>query len=216
MLNSNKSKIDIINWKRKDHFNFFKSFEQPFWGINTILNCTQSHAYCSSYGISFFMYYLYHSLKAANHIKEFKCRIENDEVYEYEHIGGTITVLRNDETFGFAYFDYYENFAEFSKHTKSKMTSAKITNGLISDPNLTNLIYFSVLPEIKFTNFQHAQRSPVQNSAPMIVFGQYEKVNGQVLLPISLHVHHALCDGLHVEKFIKSFQSYLELDTKAI
>ncbi|WP_259065228.1 CatA-like O-acetyltransferase [Mucilaginibacter sp. X4EP1] len=206
-----KDKLDLTTWKRRDHFNFFKTFHQPFWGITTAINCTQAYAYCKAANVSFFMYYLYQSLSAANSIREFKYRMEGDDVYEYRSISGSITVLRNDETFGFAYFDYNDDFNTFSKDTKLKLTAAKVTSGLRTDVNINNVIYYSILPGINFTSMQHAQHLGIQSSVPMIVFGQYQHSNGQVLLPISVHVHHALCDGLHVEKYIKLFQSKMEL-----
>ena len=211
MHTSLKYKLDLPTWKRRDHFNFFRTFEQPFWGISTEINCTQAHAYCKAAGISFFMYYLYQSLRAANGIKEFKYRIEGQDIYEYQSISGSITVLRNDETFGFAYFDYNEDFSVFSQATKSNITSIKVTSGLQPNPDINSVIHYSVLPGIKFTNMQHAQHLSGQNSVPMIVFGQYHNSNGQILLPISVHVHHALCDGVHVEKLIKLFQAKMEL-----
>jgi len=206
-----KDKLDLTTWKRRDHFNFFKTFQQPLWGITTTINCTQAYAYCKAANVSFFMYYLYQSLRVANSIREFKYRIEGQDVYEYQSISGSITVLRNDETFGFAYFDDNEDFSIFSKETKSNLTATKVTSGLYANADINNVIYYSVLPGINFTSMQHAQHFSAQNSVPMIVFGQYHHLNGQMLLPISIHVHHALCDGVHVEKYLQLFQSKMEL-----
>lgn len=208
----NKHNIAISEWKRKDHYQFFRQFEQPFFGISTEMNCSKAYAYCKAYGVSFFLFYLHKSLLAANRVKEFRYRIEQEEVYEYERISGSITVLRRDETFGFAYFDYQTNFTAFAGTVKQAIDREKTEKGLKPDFNLNSLIHYSVLPGIGFASLQHAQLLSSGDSVPKIVFGKLAHRNGQVFLPVSVHVHHALCDGLHVTRFLENYQKYLELE----
>lgn len=207
----NKYKIDINQWKRKAHYNFFKDFQQPFFGITSTINCTEAYNYCKSYNTSFFLYYLHKSLVAANQVKEFRYRIEQNEVFEYEQISGSITVLRKNETFGFAYFDYYRDFETFRTETKAIIDLEKTTNGLHLKPGINNLIHYSVLPDINFSSLQHAQMMTATDSVPKIVFGKLKCLKGQILLPVSVHVHHALCDGLHVSKFLEIYNCQMQI-----
>lgn len=41
---------------------------------------------------------------------------------------------------------------------------------------------------------------------PIITCGKYFIQGDQILLPISLQVHHAVCDGYHTSKFIEELQ----------
>lgn len=157
MQNLNKHKIAISTWKRKDHYNFFKQFEQPFFGINTELNCTKAYRFCKAYDVPFFMFYLHKSLLVVNQVKEFRYRIEKEDIFEYESISGSITVIRSDETFGFAYFGYQLHFTEFAKTARNAIDAEKTAKGLKPDFNLNSLIHYSVLPTIKFTALHHAQ-----------------------------------------------------------
>lgn len=207
----NKNKIDINCWKRKDHYNFFKNFEQPFFGITTAINCTEAYAYCKAYQIPFFLYYLHKSLLAVNQVKEFRYRIENNEVVEYTHISGSITVLRKDETFGFAYFNYEPYFKTFANNAKSAINLEKSGGGLRLKANCTDLIHYSVLPGINFSSMQHAQMFSGGDTVPKIVFGKMIVENGEVLLPLSVHVNHALCDGFHVSKFLDIYQRQMQI-----
>jgi chloramphenicol O-acetyltransferase type A len=212
MGTKNKDKLVLDNWKRREHFEFFKSFAQPYWGVTSNINCTQAFAYCKSAKVSFFMYYLFQSLKVVNQLKEFKYRIEGGEVFEYKKISGSITVLRNDETFGFAYFDYLEDFVQFSNQTNAKIAAVKVTSGLHIQHAVNDIVYYSLLPGINFTSLQHALNYS-NNSIPLITFGKFHECEGRMNLPISVHVHHALCDGLHMEKFINAFQEKMELSS---
>jgi chloramphenicol O-acetyltransferase type A len=210
-MNLNKYKIDLNGWKRKDHYNFFKDFQQPYFGITSQINCTEAYRYCQCYNIPFFLYYLYQSLRSVNQVREFRYRIEQDGVYEYQQINGSITVMRNNETFGFAYFDYHSDFKKFSTAAKAAIDVEKVKNDLELKPYTYNLIHYSVLPDINFSSMQHAQMLSSLDSVPKIVFGKITFQHAQVLLPVSVHVHHALCDGLHVSKFLNHYTRQMQV-----
>ncbi|MEJ5052698.1 CatA-like O-acetyltransferase [Sphingobacterium sp. MYb382] len=211
MENSNKYKIDISNWKRRDHYNFFKGFQQPFFGITNMINCTEAYAYCKAHGVNFFLYYLHKSLIAVNQIKEFRYRMEGEEVFEYAIISGSVTVMRRNETFGFAYFNYQPNFESFSTTARLAIDHEKTNNGLQLRADLTSLIHYSVLPRVNFTSMQHAQHIASTDSIPKIVFGKLSFEGTQVLLPVAVHVHHALCDGIHVSNFFDAFNRQMQI-----
>ncbi|HAN77810.1 MAG TPA: chloramphenicol acetyltransferase, partial [Bacteroidales bacterium] len=48
------------------------------------------------------------------------------------------------------------------------------------------------------------------DSIPKISFGKFFKENDKLWLPVAVHAHHGLMDGLHVAKFIEKFQYYLD------
>lgn len=172
---------------------------------------TEAYRYCKSYNIPLLLYYLHKSMSAANHVTEFRYRMEDEQVVEYGQISGSITVLRNDETFGFAYFNYYPDFRSFSEEAKEQIKLEKIAKGLNLKPNTNDLIHYSVLPQLDFSSLQHAQMLSGNDSIPKIVFGKLVFKNGQVLLPVAVHVHHALCDGLHVSKFFENYEQRMQI-----
>ena len=52
-----KEKIDINTWIRKDHFEFFNTFEEPFFGVTVDVDCTATYQEAKEKGISFFLLY---------------------------------------------------------------------------------------------------------------------------------------------------------------
>jgi chloramphenicol O-acetyltransferase type A len=74
------------------------------------------------------------------------------------------------------------------------------------------VIHFSSLPWIKFTSISHARSFSFPDSCPKISFGKISEVNGVKVMPVSIHVHHALMDGIHVGQFIEGFQKQLDKD----
>ena len=72
-----------------------------------------------------------------------------------------------------------------------------------------DLIRYSVLPWMDFTSIDHARDFATRDSAPKITFGKITESNGRRTMPVSIHAHHALADGLHVAQFADQFQRYL-------
>ena len=48
------TELNIEEWARKDHFHFFRKFEEPFFGITVEMDCTEAYETAKKEGISFF------------------------------------------------------------------------------------------------------------------------------------------------------------------
>ncbi len=204
-----KKKLDINNWERKDQFFFFKQFEEPFFGICVNIDCTNAYAAAKESGISFFLYYLYQSLKAANSVEPFKYRINNDEVILYDTVHASPTINRPDGTFGFSYIDYYPDFSQFESLAKKEIERVQNSKGLVPAISGENVIHYSSIPWINFTSLSHARSFSFKDSCPKISFGKMTEEKGKKYMPLSVHVHHALMDGFHVGQFVDAFQELM-------
>ena len=128
----------------------------------------------------------------------------------HELIDGGSTVLNEDETFSFSYFDYDPNFKKFEeKATKELERIAGQEKSVNPADERDDLIHYSMIPWISFTSFAHACISGKEDSVPKIVFGKYTEQNELIKMPVSVEVHHSLMDGIHGGKFFELFQVYL-------
>ena len=204
-----KQKLDLDTWNRKEHFLFFKQMDEPFYGITTTIDCTQAYTRARSLGISFFSYYLHKTLGAVNAIENFRYRIIEDEVYIFDVIDASATVMREDKTFGFSYMAYAENPIDFAQIVQTEIERIQTTTGIFTREYPDNLIHFSALPWINFTSLSHARSFSWPDSCPKISFGKLTEENGKKSMPISVHVHHGLVDGYHVGLFIERLQQLM-------
>jgi chloramphenicol O-acetyltransferase type A len=201
--------LDINNWPRKDHFHFFRQFEEPFFGVTVKIDCTKAYNKCNQNGLSFFLFYLHASLTAANNTEPFRYRIAGDEIFVYDKVNASPTINRPDGTFGFAYIDYKENFSGFVKQAQAEINKVRNSKGLIPAIAGENVIHYSTIPWIDFTSLSHARSFSFKDSIPKITFGKMNEENERKLMPVSIHVHHGLMDGYHVGQFIDSFQQLM-------
>lgn len=204
-----KQEINLSSWNRKEHFEFFSKFEEPFFGITVNIDCTIAYDYTKQNNISLFLYYLYQSLKAANEVEAFKYRIINDKVFIYEKINASPTINRPDGTFGFAYMDYEKNENIFYKNAKQVIEIVKQSKGLKPATSGDNVIHFSAIPWINFTSLSHARSYSFKDSCPKISFGKIINENNKKSMNVAIHVHHALVDGYDVGLFIDKFQNLM-------
>ena len=205
-----KQKLNINEWVRKDQFNFFKQFEEPFFGVCVTVDCTIAYDIAKAMNVSFFLYYLHKSLAAANKIEAFKYRIDGDDIIVYDKVNASPTINRPDGTFGFSYMDYEESFEEFAKEAQQQIEKVQNTPGLIPAISGENVIHYSSIPWINFTSLSHARSFSFNDSIPKISFGKMTNENGKRTMPFSIHVHHALMDGYDVAKFIDLFQGLMD------
>ena len=201
-----KKIVDVANWSRNDHFHFFKQFEEPFFGICFQIDCTVAYSNCKESGSSFFLYYLYQALAAANDILPFRYRIEGEEVIEYSVIHASPTINRPDGSFGFAYLDYKPEMKEFIIQAQKEIEKVQQSKGLVPAMSGENVIHFSSIPWINFTSLSHARAFSYKDSIPKISFGKMTENSGTRLMPVSVHAHHGLMDGYHVGQFVELFQ----------
>jgi len=204
-----KQKLDLNSWNRKEHFLFFKQMEEPFYGITTTIDCTKAYAKAKVLDVSFFSYYLHKTLSAVNAVENFRYRIIEDEVYVFDVIDASATVMREDTTFGFSYMPFTEDINEFTQIVQTEIERMQTTTGVFTREYPDNLIHFSALPWINFTSLSHARSFTWPDSCPKISVGKLTEENGEKSMPISVHVHHGLADGYHVGLFLEKLQQFM-------
>lgn len=206
-----KTAIDLQNWNRKEHFEFFNGFNEPFFGIVSEIACGKALSFCRNNKVSFFHYYLYQSLRAANMVEEFRLRIEDDLPVSYNVIHASPTISRPDHTFGFSFVPFSENFQDFIGSAMAEAEAVASCSGLRLNENTSrnDVIHYSVVPWIKFTGLSHARHFSVHDSVPKITFGKYHATGGEMMIPVAVNAHHGLMDAWHVSLFLNHFEKFM-------
>ena len=202
--------LDLANWARRDLFEFFLGFDKPYFNICARLDITNLLALLrrrSNVNVS--LAYHYFALRIANEIEPFRYRLREGKVIVHDVINGGTTVLLPNDSFTFAYFDYEEDFEKFVLEAGRAVKDAQTGNHAFKPTNRDDTVYFTVLPWVSFTSFSHARNWGREDSVPRIAFGKFTKENDRILLPISVEVHHALMDGLHVGQYLARLEEAL-------
>jgi len=202
--------LDVTNWARRDVFEFFHGFDKPYFNLCARLDVTRLLALLRDRpDVSVSLAYHYFALRVANEIEPFRYRLKEGKVLVYDVIHGGTTVLLPNETFALAYFNYDENFGKFIGEAERAVKQVQSGDGAFRPSDRDDMIHFTVLPWVSFTSFSHARNWKREDSVPKIAFGKFTREKDSLLLPISVEVHHALVDGLHVGRYLARLEEVL-------
>jgi chloramphenicol O-acetyltransferase type A len=120
-----KHPIDLANWNRREHFEFFSRFEEPFFGLVANVDCTPALAEAKRLGVPFFLYYLYHAVQAVNKVENLRYRIEDGQVYRYDCIHASATIGRPDHTFSFSFIEQHDELGDFVRGAQAEIAAVQ-------------------------------------------------------------------------------------------
>lgn len=206
-------KIDLNNWKRKEHYGFFSKMDSPYFGLITEVDCTICFEEAKRTNTSFFARYLHKSLLAANSVEELRYRIIDNDVYLLDKVNAGSTIARKDGTFGLSYIHFNEDFDSFNQELQQEIEAVQNGTGLRlnNEDQKKDLVRHSSVPWTSFTGLLHPTSFNNNESVPKIVFGKFYEKNGKKMLPISIEAHHGLADGLHLSLYLKELQRLMDL-----
>ena len=202
--------VDVENWNRKTIYEYFKNFPDPFFNMTAQLDATALYRFCKDQKISFSLANLFYTLQTVNEIREFRIRIKDDRLVEFDRIEATMTIAHPDETFSFCYFEMQDNLRDFNEAGRAAVEKYTRLKTFDVERDRVDLIYCSVIPWVSFTSFKHAGRLDNKFSIPRIVWGKMFEDGGKKRLPHSCEVHHAIADGFHVGKYFMRLQEKLD------
>ncbi len=77
-------------------------------------------------------------------------------------------------------------------------------------PLPVNSFNISAIPWIDFTGFNLNLEKGFSYLLPIFTIGKYKWQNAKLIVPLSIQVHHSVCDGFHVSRFVIELQSLLD------
>lgn len=232
--------VDTARWARREAFELFRGFEQPFFSLCVRMDVAPLKAWLAAQpqpgGFSLACHYL--ALRLANEQRSFRLRLEPPaasaggapRVREHARVDGSTTVLRPDESFGFAQLCWRPNFADFRASGESAYRAVRESppgepapgfappqpepgDALAACGEATTM-YFTTLPWVHFTAFMHAWPGrALDGGTPRVVFGgvraESNRPGAPQWMPVQLDVHHALMDGLQAGRWLQSLEAAL-------
>jgi chloramphenicol O-acetyltransferase type A len=195
--------LDLARWSRRAHFEYFKTYDQPFFSITSPVDVTRW--YESSRrpdGPAFSTLYHYAALRAVNEIECLRYRLDGDRVLVHDVVHGGTTVLLDGGSFTFCYFEFDEDLETFEEGMRASIDAARQGRSELDPQDArTDLVHFTTLPWVHFTGIIHPRKPVEGDSIPKIAFGKGVADSGKIVMPVSIDAHHALVDGLHVGQF---------------
>lgn len=206
--------IDIDNWERKEHFNYFKEYDYPHINICANVDITKFYNYIKKKGYPFFLSFVYVTTKTANSIKEFRYRIRDNKIVVHDIVSPSFTVMTSKGVFSFCHGKFIDNFEEFKAENEKIIALTKDSIILEDEPNKDDVLFITSIPWVSFTNITHPINMHPVDSVPRIAWGKYFEENGSIKIPLSVQAHHAVVDGMHIGEYYDTIQKILDKPEK--
>ncbi|PCI00349.1 MAG: chloramphenicol acetyltransferase [Flavobacteriaceae bacterium] len=203
-------KIDIATWERKEVYEFFSGFSDPYFGLTAAVDVTKVIQRAKQDGKSVFGLYLHACIKAINTIENFKYRVIDGEVHVFETINASTTILRENKTFGFSFINFDQNLDKFQENINAEKERIQNSSNLFPPVNSLDCVYCSAIPWVNFTGHKEPVLGKEMETVPKLAYSKITEEKGKFSMTVSLDVNHALIDGYHASLFFTRFQEFLD------
>ena len=202
--------IPLEGWPRKEHYQFFRDFDYPYFSLCADLDVSIFAPMIKAHKISFTAAMMYLIARVANGIPEFRQRIREEGPIEHSIVHPSVTILSKDDLFTFCTVKYEPEFREFIQNAEKEIALVKEQPGLEEKIQDDSMLFMTSIPWVSFTSFHHPLKLQPADSVPRFAWGKYRQEGDRVVMPLSVQGHHALMDGLHVGLFYRDFQERLD------
>lgn len=203
-------RIDLGAWPRRKHFELFRGFAYPYFNLCAKVDVAPVVRAVRKRESSFTAHVVYLLVRAANEIAPFRHRIRGDTVVEHRVVHPSVTVLAENDLFAFCTFEYTENCSAFVRSAVEVMDRARRDPSIEDEPGRDDLLFMTAIPWVSFTSMMHPVPLSPADSIPRIAWGRYRAEAGRLPMPLSVHAHHGLMDGLHAGRFFERVQELID------
>lgn len=200
--------IDFEAWPRREHYRHYLDQVPCYYSMTVELDVTR----IKEENRRLFPTLLYALAKVVNRRQEFRMALDEAGTLGYvDCLSPLYTVFHPEtETFSCLWTEYAEDYGQFLRQYQEDLRRYGETEGFLAKPDPPAEVFsVSMLPWQTFTSF-HLELPKGQNFQPIFTLGRYRPVEGKLLMPLALQVHHAVCDGFHACRFVEEVQALLD------
>ena len=223
--------IDMEKDPRCGQFAYFRAMQYPFASVTVEVDITDMMTARGSR--PFFLSLLYAVVRAANAVPQLRRRILPDgrvaeydwcapsytamkpdgRVAEYDWCAPSYTAMKPDGVYVYCTVEGDMPYGTFIAEGQRRQREVLERGTLTEDGDVRSFFFVSSVPWVHYSQLQHPAESP-DDSNPRISWGKYVTANGRTTLPVTLTVHHALADGLHISIFYQKLEEELAALTR--
>ena len=200
--------IDKDNWKRKEYFDHYFFNVPCTYSMTVKMDITK----IIKKKQKLYPTMLYYITTVVNKYEEFKMTIdEKGRLGMFDTMLPSYTIFHQDtKTFSNLWTEYYCKYEDFCKAYEDDMLKYANQSGLFVKANVPkNNFPVSMIPWTSFEGFNLNLQRSYDFLQPIFTMGKYYKENDKILLPLAIQVHHAVCDGFHICRFVNELQELL-------
>lgn len=194
--------IDFGNWERKEHYAHFMNEARCSYSACVNLDITPLN------GQRLYPAMLWLLTRTVNEMPEFRTALTEDGLGYYSEMHPGYTVFNRDaKTFSAIWTEYQPDYPSFLRVYEADVEQYSSTTRYEPKPGRpANSFDVSMAPWFSFTAFNLNIFGDGTYLLPIFTMGKVFDAGMKKMLPLAIQVHHAVCDGYHVGRFIELLQ----------
>lgn len=212
----NYKKIDLNTWNRSYHYNYFmkpENFMRMRVGMTANIDITKLISTIKMNGLRCYPTFTYLVSKVINDHDCFKYAHHEGDLVLWDKLNVRYPMLNeSSETVTSIWLEYDEDFKTFYAKALQDIEKYKGVQSMYAKENFPPNFYdITSIPWVSFTDFQIDMYGTDGSwLLPFVAIGKFFNHDDKVLMPVSLKVHHATCDGYHMGLFYNELQNLAE------
>lgn len=201
--------IDLEHWPRREYFEHYTAHVPCTYAITVQVDVTP----IAAHGVRLYPAMLYALTTIVNRHEEFRtAQREDGQLGVYASMLPCYTVFHKDtETFSSIWTEYFPSFPDFLTAYEKDLAEYGNCQGLMGKPDVPeNHFPVSMLPWRTFQGFELYLPKSNDYFVPIFTMGRTFSQDGRTLLPLSIQVHHGVCDGFHVCRFVDELEQLIQ------
>lgn len=218
MLNTDFTPIDQATWSRREYFYYFTKLSPLGFSLTVNLDITATKKWAQAHHVKFNAVYLYLASQALLAHPEMRVGKVDEQLVTYDVLHPSYTVMHADHTISNLWTAYDANFEQFYQNYLADLTTyGDVPGPMPKAPQSGNLFTIGSLPWVNFTSYTPLPFTPLTSFFPVLQAGKFITTDdGQVTMPLSITIHHAVADGYHVSQYFNDLQALLTTPESAL
>lgn len=201
--------IDINNWVRKEYYNHYMHKVCCTYSVTSNIDITGVRTALKSMNKKIYPAQIYMLTTVVNRYQEFRMNIDsNGNLGFWDELNPSYTIFNKEkELFSSIWTIHSDSFIQFYENCISDIDCYSSAENLMPKPDHPlNTFNISCLPWTSFTGFNLNVYTDGSYLPPIFTIGKFIEQDNKVLMPLSVQVHHSVCDGFHVGRFTNALQ----------
>ena len=194
--------IDFENWERKEHYLHF--YNDVRCSYSTCVNIDISNLN----GQRLYPAMLWLLTQTINEMPEFRTALTEKGLGYFSEMHPAYTIFnQGQKTFSGIWTAYKSNYTAFLSSYEADVAKYSSSEKYAPKPERpVNSFDVSMIPWFSFTAFNLQVFGDGSYLLPIFTMGKAFDAGTKKMLPLAIQVHHAVCDGYHIGRFIELLQ----------
>lgn len=198
--------IDMETWPRREYYQHYIGHVVCTYSMTVNLDVTPC------LGMKLYPAMLWLLTDTVNQFEEFRTHLSSEGVGIFEEMCPSYTVF-NKETkkFSVIWTEFDRDYSAFLRRYEEDCRRYGACESMFPKACKPDCTFdVSMLPWQSFSSFNLNVYGEGKWLLPIFTMGKTFVQDGKTLLPLSIQVHHAVCDGYHVCRFAEALQEKID------